>query len=294
MAYYLVLLSTQNLNPCRRYGLAGFPEGRDSLWPYFDIEVGDHLSFYRSGIVFDYYQVVSKQIARDPERDNPEWVPIGTPKRYYPYRLLLQPIIQSNNYYSFFRSELRPFGKSLLPRFAFGKSHIQLPTKIGHSILQAFRTGVPSEVYLQGNKWAHIETREEPLFNHESLTEKLIQVLIKRNIAPHLRLDEVEVLSETHLDFGQIDLFALGTDDDTIKYALIEVKKGRIGTRAARHISEYPRSEDEHERMIIGASYVKTVIPFLKKKNVRIFEYDIMNDEPTPFHDISVFLNELV
>jgi hypothetical protein len=236
---------------------------------------------------------MGKHIARYPERDNPNWLPLGTPKRYYPYRLLLKPIVQSNDYYSIFREELLPFGKSLLPRFAFGKSHIQLPMQIGQSILHELQTGDTCELYLQGNRWTQIETREEPRFNHESLSEKLIQVLIKQNIAPFIALDEVEILSETHLGFGQIDLYAIGEDEGTKKYVLIVVKKGRIGTREARHIFEYPRTDDEHERMIIGASYVKTVIPFLKKKDVRMFEYDIMNDEPTLFQDIAVFLNEV-
>lgn len=293
MAYYLVLISKQNLEQCRRFGLAGFPEVGESLWSYFDIEVGDNLSFYRSGILYDYYEITGKHIARYPERDNPDWLPIGTPERYYPYRLLLKPVVQSNDHYSIFREELLPFGKSLLPRFAFDKSHIQLPTQIGRSILQELQTGAPCDLYMQGNKWVKIETREEPLFNHESLPEKLVQVLIKRNIAPFLNLKKVEVLSETHLDLGQIDLYAQGEAEGTEKYALIKVKKGRIGTREARQIFEYPRTGNEHERMIIGASYAPTVIPFLKKKNVRMFEYDILNDEPAPFQKIAVFLNEV-
>lgn len=204
MAYFLVLVSNKNLKHCRKFGLAGFPEGDESLWPYFDIREGDYVSFYRSGMIYDYYKVTEKHIAANPEDDNPNWEPIGKDRRFFPYRLVLAPIVQSEDPYQIFREELIPFGQSLLPRFAFGKSHIQLPSSIGEKVkseLESFNK--PYTKFVANNKFQRPKLGEPKLFTTAKLTEKLIQVLVKRNISDFLPFDETEILSETHWILGK-------------------------------------------------------------------------------------------
>jgi len=92
--YFLVSLSNrENLELCMKHNLAGFTSSINGLWTFFDIDVGDHISFLYGARVRNLYKVVGKAAYRNAEK-LPPWpsITFRSGKTYYfPFRLFLKP-----------------------------------------------------------------------------------------------------------------------------------------------------------------------------------------------------------
>ncbi|WP_297477995.1 hypothetical protein [Thermococcus sp.] len=91
--YFLVSLSNrENLELCVKYNLAGFTNSTNGLWTFFDIEVGDYISFLYGARVRNLYRVAKKVAYKSAEK-LPPWPPITFRSKrtyYFPFRLLLK------------------------------------------------------------------------------------------------------------------------------------------------------------------------------------------------------------
>ncbi len=95
--YFLVSLSNrENLELCVKYNLAGFTNSTNGLWTFFDIEVGDYISFSYGFLygarVRNLYRVAKKVAYKSAEK-LPPWPPITFRSKrtyYFPFRLFLK------------------------------------------------------------------------------------------------------------------------------------------------------------------------------------------------------------
>jgi hypothetical protein len=146
--YFIVVLSNKrNLDLCRDKKIAGFPETNNGQWAFLDIDVGDYISFYYNGRIWDLYEVDSKfipdqylkKLARgdkdlDPEplNDGKNWCSIegGTQYIYFPFRLELKKKVETEfDSNIVFKNGFERLGINLVPRVSLKKTHFQLSIK---------------------------------------------------------------------------------------------------------------------------------------------------------------------
>ena len=143
--YFIVVLSNQkNLDLCRQNSIAGFPETDNGQWAYLDIDIGDYISFYFNGRIWDLYEVVEKiipnrwqnELAKGNEQLDPEtltngekWDSIRTNESciYFPFRLKLKNLVETHYDANIvFKSGFERLGINLVPRVSLKKTHFQL------------------------------------------------------------------------------------------------------------------------------------------------------------------------
>lgn len=55
--YFLIAVSTrENLEKCKKYAYAGFPDTINGAWAYHDIKVGDYITFLYGAKAHNLYQ----------------------------------------------------------------------------------------------------------------------------------------------------------------------------------------------------------------------------------------------
>ncbi len=127
--YFLVSISNrQNLNLCIEYGMAGFTNSINGLWTFFDIEVGDYISFLYGARAWNLYKVVEKAAYKNAE-ELPPWPPITfrSGRTYsFPFRLFLRQEREFSE--PMVRQEFSYVAENLLLRGGYRKTHFQADT----------------------------------------------------------------------------------------------------------------------------------------------------------------------
>lgn len=297
--YFLVSLSNrENLELCVKYNLAGFTNSINGLWTFFDISVGDYISFLYGARVRNLYRVVRK-VAYKNARDLPPWPPITfrSQKTYYfPFRLFLKPEREFNE--PMVRQEFSYVAENLLLRGGYRKTHFQADTVTFYKVSEMGNPFAGEPEYLELNA----ETFEpkivfdrknqripEKFYFRElilqSLVRKKLGVTVLRDVLEIFEVDnspeEFEVLGEKALPEGYVDIFIKLKHPSALnRYILAEVKTGKAQKKDVeqlrKYLSEYgneavgglliakdfSRSAFEDDRIIPVRYYFKELDPF--------------------------------
>lgn len=265
MSYFLVAVSTrENLELCRRYALAGFPDGRNGLWTYLDIAVGDVVSFLYGARVYDLYEVTRKA-AYLHAQSLPPWPPLELRRTYhFAFRLHLRRIREISE--PLVRSEFAYVAENLLLRGGYRKTHFQADqtTLQTMSEMGSLSTAGPEPLDHTGfdefvptltRTTAEVDFPRTYFFN-----EMFLQVLTRRYLSVDDRLDEfVEAVSATELRPSDLEVlgekgFPEGIVDLLIKESaprglsrklLIEVKNRRSTEADLNQVVTYRRNVGE-------------------------------------------------
>lgn len=258
--YFIVVLSTQrNLNLCRQNSIAGFPETDNGQWAFLDINIGDYISFYFNGRVYDLYEVTEKQVpnrwrnklAKGNEHLDPEtltngekWDSIKTNENfiYFPFRLKLNKIVETHYDSNIvFKSGFERLGINLVPRVSLKKTHFQLSIK---DIKKYFNKEVPIKEsdfdiksFILCKKRSQYRTNQNNTFDFENfiideITHKEIylQAFLKKILESQISkinlveyCENYEFLSEQTTDGGESDIVVLCKSKEELEF-YIELK----------------------------------------------------------------------
>lgn len=258
--YFIIVLSTKrNLDLCRKNSIAGFPETDNGQWAFLDIDVGDYISFYFNGRVWDLYEVVDKiipnqwltKLARgneelDPEplNDDEKWDSIKTKNQfiYFPFRLKLKKIV-GTSYDSniVFKSGFERLGINLVPRVSLKKTHFQLSI---NDIKRYFNFDVSlkekefniDSFVLCKKRSQHRSNQNNSINFEENSIDEIIhqeiylQSFVKKLLEAYIdkikiveKCDSYEFLSEQTTDGGESDIVILCRSNEELEF-YIELK----------------------------------------------------------------------
>lgn len=260
MTYFFAAVSTrQNLEGCEEFCLAGFPDTRNGVWAYVDIDIGDFVSFLYGGRAHGLYKVVKKEVLKKPKLLT-FWEPITTKKRviYFPYLLRLKPVRELDEPLA--RSEFLYITENLLRRGGIRKSHFQADQTTLQNVsqmgkisgrkpkvlpLKQYKTFTPR--FVKGRAKAN-----PPEVNQ--FVEKILQSLLRQHLSkPDIfeaflkQMDlrdllgiKFEILGELALERGYVDLFIKESEPrGIVKKIAVEVKTGKIGVGDVKQLSAY-------------------------------------------------------
>lgn len=303
MAYFLIVVSNENLQVCRETALAGFPAEREErgkagpgLWAYCDIRLGDFVSFYRTGAIFDVYRVVNKYVLRSSEepRFDPGWRRVGG--RAFPYRLVLEPVAASLvNGLTVFHPEIDPYARNLMPRQGIGKSHVQFPQRaLNDFVLPQCKSslaliGQRSGPFRNPPDSVCIVPRFVPPGRKAGgdgirLNEMVLQAMCRSSVGRHLPFEVEEVLSEQALPFGQIDLLGVGTKGEK---GLIEIQREGFDDDHVIRIIGYKQRSSRAYAVAIASSFTPARNTVLQSQNIKLLLWRAGWTEPLPFEEAS-------
>ncbi|ACJ17020.1 hypothetical protein, conserved [Thermococcus onnurineus NA1] len=270
----------RNLELCIEYALAGFTNSINGLWTFFDINVGDYVSFLYGARVRNLYQVVRKVAYKNGENLSP-WPPITFRSKrtyYFPFRLFLKQEREFNE--PMVRPEFSYVAENLLLRGGYRKTHFQADTITFYNVSEM-------ESAFNGET-KYIEFEAEPfepkiVFNEKTkkilekfyFKELILQSLVRRKIQSSVlddaleffgidkSPDEFEVLGEKALPEGYVDIFIkLRHPAGTNKYLLVEVKTGNAQRKDIEqligHISEF--SNETVGGILIARDFSKSAL----------------------------------
>ncbi|MGQ9855887.1 MAG: hypothetical protein ACUVQF_04065 [Fervidobacterium sp.] len=222
--YYIISVSNkENLEKCIQYGIAGFTNSSNGAWTFFDIDVGDYISFLYGARIRNLYRVVDKVCYKNAET-LPPWSKITfteSGKSYnFPFRLILEPLRLFDE--SMVRPEFTYIAENLLLRGGYRKTHFQADkmTLMFVSTLGQISNERVEKLEIEGAKCIPkiIFSGDENIPERIKFNELILQVLIKRKLSEVLetflqrqnlqyRATDFEVLSEKALSKGFVDLF---------------------------------------------------------------------------------------
>lgn len=101
-----------------------FPDTKNGVWAYVDINIDDFISFLYGGRAHGLYKVIKKEVLKNPKLLT-FWKPIITKKGviYFPYLLHLKPVRELDEPLA--RPEFIYITENLLRRGGIKKSHFQ-------------------------------------------------------------------------------------------------------------------------------------------------------------------------
>jgi hypothetical protein len=321
MSYYFAALSTRkNLELCKEYATAGFPETWSGLWAYMDIQIGDYLSFLYGARAHNLYQIVDKEAIENPEKVPPDWEPVETKKGklYFPYRLYLQQIGEFTAPLA--REDFLYITENLLRRGGIRKSHFQADEITlqnvkkrwaNQSLTKSYkRAGVKYETFTPlfvGNKGAEKPPKVNMLreeFIHSILRLHLSRPKILKDFLKELNipLDDTqwEVLGERALERGYVDLLIKEIKSEgEPKEVVIEVKRDTASVADLKQLQEY--MEEIGESCIAGVIIANKISRKLvrqttdEKFHFYRYYFDLDLSQPRQFDEIRsrIFIEKL-
>ena len=259
--YFVVVLSSErNLQLCRINSIAGFPETNNGQWAFLDIDIGNYLSFYFNGRIWDLYEVTSKTIPEewhtklalgqdrmDPIvlSDGEKWDAIGSGNKfiYFPFRLRLKKIRDTSYDTNIvFKPGFERLGINLIPRVGLRKTHFQLSTKdvVRFFDIQQTMEGrdldLSSFVMCKRRSQHRVSKGRIPIgfekgtVDEATHQEIYLQALLKKLLEAYVEdLDfgkyggEFEFLSEQTVDGGESDIVVICKSNETSEF-YIELK----------------------------------------------------------------------
>lgn len=262
--YFLVSISNrENLELCVKYNLAGFTNSINGLWTFFDIEIGDYISFLYGARVRNLYRVVKKVAYKNAEM-LPPWSPITFRSKrtyYFPFRLFLKLEREFNE--PMVRQEFSYVAENLLLRGGYRKTHFQADTitlynvsemgtpfigESGHIELNA-ETFEPKIVFKREN-----QVIPEKFYFKELILQSLVRKKIKETVLEDalefFEVDsspsEFEALGEKALPEGYVDIFIKPQHPSTKnKYLLTEVKTGKAQKKDVEQLRKYVKESGD-------------------------------------------------
>ncbi|WP_457750701.1 hypothetical protein [Thermococcus sp.] len=294
--YFLISLSNrENLELCIKYSLAGFTNSINGLWTFFDIDVGDYVSFLYGARVRNLYKV-TKKVAYKNAENLPPWPPITFRSKrtyYFPFRLFLKQEREFNE--PMVRPEFSYVAENLLLRGGYRKTHFQADTITFYNVSEMGTVFDGKTKYLELNA----ETFEPKIvFRRENqkipekfyFKELILQSLVRRKIQSSVlddaleffgvdkSPDEFEVLGEKALPEGYVDIFIkLRHPTGTNKYLLVEVKTGKAQRKDVEQLRGYI-SEFSNETVggiLIARDFSKSAFDNSKILPVRYYFNDL-------------------
>ena len=315
MGYFFAALSTRkNLEMCKKFALAGFPETWSGVWAYVDIQLGDFVSFLYGGRAYDLYKVVKKEALEKAETLPPSWEPIPSRRGdiYFPYRLYLKPIREFDEILA--RPEFLYIAENLLRRGGIRKSHFQadLTTLFNVSKMGEISCTEP-EVLLPPQYTTFtpyfVRRREDakpPKINqlreefiHSILRLHLAEQTILKSFLKELGVEEPigkwEVLGERALERGYVDLLIKEAEPrGEMKQIVVEVKSGVAIEKDVRQLLSYV---EEIGKECIGGAVIaegisKKVIQH-SSRNIHCWGYTFENIDLDELHTFEELLSEI-
>ena len=125
--YFLISVSNkENLDLCKKYGLAGFTNSINGLWTFSELQTGNFISFLYGARAHNLYRVEKKE-SIDKADNLPPWKSITfkmSGKTYYfPFRMYLKSIRKFDE--PLVRNEFVYVAENLLLRGGYRKTHFQ-------------------------------------------------------------------------------------------------------------------------------------------------------------------------
>ncbi|MDI6708461.1 MAG: hypothetical protein QME47_05200 [Candidatus Thermoplasmatota archaeon] len=135
--YFFVAVSTyENLEKCKKYGLAGFPSTINGAWTFSEIKVGDYITFLYGARAYNLYKVTNKEAIVN-AKELPPWEPLRFRSGKivdFPFRLNLKEVRKLEEPIA--RPEFAYIAESLLLRGGYGKTHFQADQTTLQSVSQ--------------------------------------------------------------------------------------------------------------------------------------------------------------
>ncbi len=309
--YFLISLSNrENLELCIEYGLAGFTNSINGLWTFFDINVGDYVSFLYGARVRNLYKVVGKVAYKNAE-GLPPWPPITFRSKrtyYFPFRLFLKQEREFNE--PMVKPEFSYVAENLLLRGGYRETHFQADTVTFYNVSEMgtvfdgetkhlelnAKTFEPKIVFRRENQ----KIPEKFYFRElilQSLVRRKIQYSILKDALEFFGLDnapeEFEVLGEKALPEGYVDIFIkLRHPKGTNKYLPVEVKTGKAQRKdldqLRRYINEF--SNETVGGILIAKDFSKSV---LNDPKILAVEYHFKDIDPSKEYSYEELLKML-
>lgn len=260
-SYFLVAVSTKaNLDDCRDYCLAGFPETGNGAWTYADISPGDYVSFLYGAKAHDLYQVIEKKALANAEDVGP-WPPLEfqSGESHFPFRLALRREREFEE--SLVRSEFQYIAENLLLRGGYSRSHFQADRT---TLQRVSQMGTRQETTGKQGDWCAEQTtakwvRKQGGFDppeESRFIEYTLHALLREHLADaeamaefvemtgfsDLQTRDTEVLGERALPEGHVDLLVRDTEPvgRTVNVP-IEVKLNRCSDDDLEQLCGYIR-----------------------------------------------------
>lgn len=258
-SYFLVAVSTkQNLEDCREYSLAGFPETGNGAWTFADISTGDYVSFLYGAKAHDLYRVTDKMAVANASEIGP-WpgLEFSSGESHFPFRLDLHREREFEE--SLVRSEFQYIAENLLLRGGYSRSHFQADRT---TLQRVSQMGQRNETDGKSGDWTTKETtakwvRKQGGFEYPEqsrFVEYTLHALLRKHLADEAVMSEfaeqtgftelldrdVEILGERALPEGHVDL--LIRDSEPVGRATnipIEVKLNRCSEEDLKQLAGY-------------------------------------------------------
>lgn len=312
MAYFFAALSSRkNLEVCKRFALAGFPETGNGVWAYVDIQAGDFVTFLYGGRAHNLYKVKEKEALRNAKDLPPPWEPIQSKRGYvyFPYRLRLQLIREFNE--SLARPEFLYIAENLLRRGGIRKSHFQADqTTLSNAScmgevssqrvealhLPQYETFIPQ--FVKGRE--NVSPPEVNQLREEIINSILRQYLSKSRILENFLIEmglkemvqiELEVLGERALERGYVDLLIKeARPSGIVRQIVIEVKPGIASRNDVRQLQGY--MEEIGDECVAGALIAGRIaqnITLLSNQKIHFWQYafkGIYLENPHTFEEL--------
>jgi len=261
-SYFLVSVSNkENLELCKKYGLAGFTNSINGLWAYSELQIGDFVSFLYGARAHNLYEIERKE-AIDNAETLPPWKSVTfkmSGKTYYfPFRLYLKPIRKFDE--PLVRNEFAYVAENLLLRGGYRKTHFQADQTTLQNVSQMGETFKDKIEKLDIPNYSTFipkftRKRNEILNPKIFLFQEIIlQALIRQhllemdNMKKFLELvsideltpRELEVLGEKALPEGHIDiLIKEAVPIGLSRKIIIEIKIGKASKKDFEQLKHY-------------------------------------------------------
>ena len=321
MGYFFAAVSIRkNLETCKKFALAGFPETENGGWAFVDIDVGDFISFLYGGRAHNLYRIEKKEALESAENMPPSWEPIATKKGriFFPYRLYLQPVREFSE--SLARTEFSYIAENLIRRGGIRKSHFQ-----ADQVTLSYVSGIERAAskkpeilsmpphttfvprFVKSRKNANLPKinllREEIL--HSILRHHLSNPVVLKSFLEGMNLSELaekrlEILSERALERGYVDLLIKEAEPEGImNQIVIEVKRGAAKENDVKQLRRY--MEEIGEECVAGAIIAEALSRNIAQSNrgIHFWRY-VFNEtnleEPHTFEELlsGIRINKLV
>jgi hypothetical protein len=261
--YYLIAVSLKkNLDLCMRYGITGFTNSVNGAWAFFDIDIGDFVTFIYGARAFNLYKV-SKKVAIENAEALPPWDIIefkrSGRKYYFPFRFELELVREFNE--PIVRYEFAYIAENLLLRGGYRKTHFQADLT---TLQNVSSMGVKSGMKTEKIKYPSI-TEFSPMITFKRsevdipITYKFIELFLqsiikhkisnRQNFLKFLKIinscsdfnqTDFEILSEKALPQGHVDLLVKeAVPIGTSKQIVIEVKTGKASYKDLLQLVSY-------------------------------------------------------
>lgn len=259
-AYFLLAVSTkENLELCKKYGLAGFTSSIKGAWTYCDIPLGSRISFLYGAKAHNLYTVRRKFCISGSDTEFP-WgsLKLRSGRSYsFPFRLQLELVRQFE--YPLTSDKFSYVGENLLLRGGYKKTHFQADsTDLGHaSEIGEYRKRVHEIIEYSSSpfelRFTSVKETVDPPHVFP-LKEIILQSAIRNYLSHKDRLGEfldlvdtasmesskLEVLGEKALPQGYVDILLKEANPTGVsKKLLIEVKLKRALAKDVQQLRSY-------------------------------------------------------